>query len=75
MNVKRDPYDLTRDEFVETRMMSKGTSVYMGGCQNYGPLWGALNIWCRIIIGTQKGTPILTATHIYIYIYIYQGSV
>ena len=41
--------------------------IYMGGCQNYGPFWGALNIRCRIIIGTQKGTLILTATHIYIY--------
>ena len=35
----------------------------MGGCQNYGPFWGTLNIWCRIIIGTQKGTIILTTTH------------
>ena len=32
----------------------------MGGCQNYGPFLGALNIRCRIIIGTQKGTIILT---------------
>ena len=28
----------------------------MGGCQTYGPLLGTLNIRCRIIIGTQKGT-------------------
>ena len=40
----------------------------MGGCQNYGPFLGTLNIRCRIIIGTQKGTIILTTTHIYIYI-------
>ena len=40
----------------------------MGGCQNYGPFWGTLNIRCRIIIGIQKGTVILTTTHIYIYI-------
>ena len=35
----------------------------MGGCQNYGPFWGSLNNRCRIIIGTQKGTIILTTTH------------
>ena len=37
---------------------------YMGGCQNHGPFWGTLNIRCRIIIGIQKGTIILTITHI-----------
>ena len=37
--------------------------TYMGGCQNYGPFWGTLNIRCRIIIGTQKGTMILTIPH------------
>ena len=37
---------------------------YMGSCQNYGPFWGTLNNRCRIIIGTQKGTLILTTTHI-----------
>ena len=26
----------------------------MGGCQNYGPFLGTLNIRCRIIIGMQK---------------------
>ena len=36
--------------------------IYMGGCQNYGPFWGTLNIRCRSIIGTQKGTTILTST-------------
>ena len=35
----------------------------MGGCQNYGPFLGTLNIRCRIIIGIQKGTIILTTTH------------
>ena len=35
----------------------------MGGCQNYGPFLGTLNIRGRIIIGTQKGTMILTTTH------------
>ena len=36
---------------------------HMGGCQNYGPFLGTLNIRCRIIIRTQKGTLILTTTH------------
>ena len=35
----------------------------MGSCQNYGPFLGTLNNGCRIIIGTQKGTRILTTTH------------
>ena len=34
----------------------------MGGCQNYGPRLGTLIIRGRIIIGTQKGTIILTTT-------------
>ena len=37
--------------------------THMGGCQNYDPFWGTLNIRCRIIIWIQKGTLILTATH------------
>ena len=35
-----------------------------GGCQNYGPFSGTLNIRCRIITGIQKGTIILTTTHV-----------
>ena len=35
----------------------------MGGCQNYGSFLGTLNIRCRIIVRTQKGTLILTTTH------------
>ena len=38
--------------------------THMGGCQNYGPFLGTLDIRCRIIIGIQKGTIILTTTHI-----------
>ena len=38
---------------------------HVGGCQNYGPFLGTLNSRCRIIIGTQKGTLILTTTHMY----------
>ena len=41
--------------------------MYMGGCQNYGPFWGTLYIRCRTIMGTQKGTIILTTTHMYVY--------
>ena len=37
---------------------------YVGSCQNYGPLLGTVNSRCRIISGTQKGTIILTTTHI-----------
>ena len=32
---------------------------HIGGCQNYGPFFGTLDIRCRIIIGIQKGTIIL----------------
>ena len=35
----------------------------LGGCQNHGPFLGTLNIGCRILIGIQKGTIILTTTH------------
>ena len=37
--------------------------LHMDGCQNYGPLLGSLNTRCRIMIRTQKGTRILTTTH------------
>ena len=40
------------------------TQKHMGGCRNYLPFWGSLNIRCRIIIGYQKATIILTTTHI-----------
>ena len=38
--------------------------INMGSCQNYCPYLGILNIRCRIIVRTQKGTLILTTTHI-----------
>ena len=41
-----------------------GIEVDMGECQNYGPFLGTLSIKCRIIIGIQKETIILTTTHI-----------
>ena len=37
---------------------------HLGGCQNYDPSLGTLNIRCRILIGIQKGTIILTTTHV-----------
>ena len=40
-------------------------TLNMGGCQNSGPFLGPLNIRCRTIIGIQKGTRILTTTHIH----------
>ena len=36
----------------------------LGGCQNFGPFLCTLNDRCCIIIGTQKGTIILTTTHL-----------
>ena len=36
----------------------------MGSCQNYGPFLGHPNNRCRTIIGTQKGTIVLTTTHL-----------
>ena len=37
----------------------------MRGCQNHGPFLGTLKIRCRLIIGIQKGTIILTTTHMF----------
>ena len=39
------------------------THEHMGGCQNY--FLGTLNTRCRTILGTQKGTLILTTTHMH----------
>ena len=50
-------------------------SIYMGSFKNYGPFLATLNIRCRIIIRTQKGTIILTTTHIVIIFSMYvEGS-
>ena len=38
--------------------------IIVGCCQNYGPVLGTLNIRCCSIIGSQKGTIILTTDHI-----------
>ena len=39
--------------------------LYIGGCQNYGPLSGTLNTRGRIVLRTPKGTIILTTTHVF----------
>ena len=36
----------------------------MGGCQNYGPFLGPYYSTAPSILGTQKGTIILTTTHV-----------
>ena len=41
---------------------------HMGGCQNYGPLLGALNIRCRITIGISKKDHNVD-NHPYVYMY------
>ena len=38
-------------------------ALYMGSCQNYGPFLGLYYNTAPIIYGTQKGTLILTTTH------------
>ena len=48
-----------RSSFIIPKTRAKPCHI-KGGCQNYGPLLGTLVIRCRIIIGTQKGTIILT---------------
>ena len=53
------------DNGMETTIMGYiGIIGYMGGCQNYCPFLGTLNIRCRIIIGIQKESIILTTTQI-----------
>ena len=47
------------------------TYMYMGGCQNYGPLLGPPNTRCRIILRALTGSIVLTTTHMYMYICIY----
>ena len=38
--------------------------VQLGGCQNYDPFWGTLDLRCRSIIGIKKGAIILTITQL-----------
>ena len=44
-------------------MIAVEVTLYMVDCQNYGPFLGTLNNRCRTIFGTQKGTIVLTTTH------------
>ena len=44
----------------EAATVRRCTRRQAGSCQNYGPFVGTLNIRCSIILGTQKGTLILT---------------
>ena len=46
-------------------------SLYMGGCHNYGPFLGALNIRRRIIIGIHRDQNFDNHPYIHIYIYVY----
>ena len=46
------------------RKMETTIMASMGGCQNYGPFLGTRNTRCRVITGIQKGTIVLTSTHI-----------
>ena len=39
--------------------------VNVGGYQNWGLFLGTLNNRCRITLMSQKGTLILTTTHVY----------
>ena len=45
------------------KVSCKPLTIYMGGCQNCGPLLGPRNTRCRILLRIQKGTIILTITH------------
>ena len=44
--------------------VSKDADMEVGSCQNYCPILGTLNNRCRIKIGTQKRTIILTTTQV-----------
>ena len=49
---------------------------YMGGCQNYGPFLGLGPYYNTApkIQGTQKGTLILTTTHMYLFASLFEGE-
>ena len=46
--------------------LSKGILGYVGGCQNYGPVLDSHYNTAPNILGTQKGTIILTTAHVYL---------
>ena len=49
--------------------------MYMGSCQTRGPFLGTLSNRCGILFGTQKGTIILTTSHMYMYMWILNVAV
>ena len=49
------------------------THIYMGGCQNYGPFSDPYYTTAPNFRVPEKGTLILTTTHICIHIYTYRG--
>ena len=49
---------------IRHRTPQKPNPVYGWLSKNYGPFLGTLDIRCRIIIGTQKGTILLTTIYI-----------
>ena len=55
--------DPDEESWAQTGCKKEYPSHHMGSCQNRGPLLGTLNNRCRSILGTQKGTIILTTTH------------
>ena len=55
---------LSPTERISVKQMGRTCNLKMGGCQNYGPFWGTLNIRCHTITRIQKGTITLTTSHI-----------
>ena len=47
----------------EAISISPAEQNHMDGCQNYGPILDPINTRCRILLSNQKGTKILTTTH------------
>ena len=53
----------TFEKDLQASSRSERLLSHLGGCRTYGPLLGPRNIRCRTILRTQKGTIILTPTH------------
>ena len=49
--------------YLDAELKENYGSSHMGGCQKYGPFLGPYYNTAPIIWGTQKGTFILTTTH------------
>ena len=61
----KDPFEMQccEGELASSSMMQY-QHWHVGSCQKYDPLLGPLNTKCRIVLRTQKGTTILTTTHV-----------